>query len=62
MSTSCICFKKTEESVYKNTIHFPLRSVKLLNADGFYPLVERNLNSILTLTLGNVAKWMKAVS
>lgn len=62
MSTSCIRFKKTEESIEKNTAHFPLRRVKLLNTDGFSPLVERDLNSILTLTLDNVAKWVKVVS
>lgn len=54
MSTSCIRFKETEESEQKNTTHFFLRSVKLLNADGFSPLVERDLNSILTVTLGSV--------
>lgn len=62
MSTSCVRFKKTGESIEKNTAHFFLRTVKLLNTDGFSPLVERDLNSILTLTLNNVAKWVKVVS
>lgn len=61
MSTHVFVVRKLKKVYSRRQLIFSPRSVKLLNADTFSPLVERELNSTLTLTLHNSAKWMEVV-